>query len=175
MSYQQVIELIGDRIDRFGWTTIAVETAPGDPPWQYTVGLGLTYGLPELVTVGSPHPEHAYELFPKIIDRMVTDWGDDVPAEAEFDGYTWALRAVHGSHWTGDRFAKWVDYHGETGQFIEPRAIQAFFRDRFQGLYPWEPGINPRVRKLQTRLDLPLKHPVPPRQSSHRRKHSHRK
>jgi len=154
MTRLQVLDRMAERIDHHGFTTVCVETEPHDPPWQYTVGLLKTHGLPELVLAGVRNTGVAGGLFPLIVDHLLEEWGGSPPEVATVGARRWGFRTVHGSHWSTDRFSSWFGYHEWIGLTLEPQAIQVFWTDH-AGALPWAPASRRSARRRQPRLDRP--------------------
>jgi Domain of unknown function (DUF4262) len=122
------------------------------PPWAYTVGF-LERDYPELVVLGLDDVSAAGFLH-GVYDRIAAG---DPPAVGrehahECCGNPYRLVPIPLDRWLmpdDDLLLGCRDYYGVRGRFpTEPRAAQLVWADP-DGYLPWEPGFEPRLRRLQ--------------------------
>jgi len=147
---------IRKKLDRYGWTVIAVDEGAGGPAFAYTVGLSAKFGSPELCVAGLPS-RAAGELLGKLVEdvsagRLSLD-GDNVPAGlGETQDCVW--RRVHPSQFVGDNFGALLRWREEEGAASSPEAYQWVWPDD-EGRLPFDSACRLEVRMMQTPLWAP--------------------
>jgi len=149
----EILERVEQRRIEIGWYAIAVSGIDGVPrPWTYTIGLTQTWGAPELVMVGACGHCAKQTFDQLVLDRIATSWGCDPPAEVRVGDQRLGIVPVHPSQWATDRFTMWLEHRLCFPHDAPQRAVQLLFADEDHVL-PTEPGVDPTVRRAQTRLD----------------------
>ena len=168
-----------DRIDRHGYTAVAVGTGecsvagcscrPERHPYAYSLGF-TEHDHPELVTFGLPIPAanmlidpvlHAARSGePMAIGREHRHRIDGGPVVALVPVPELWLRRDPG------RFSSWIDLYGPP----LPPVVQICWADHHERM-PWEPGCDEAVVAAQPILaDDPLRYPPPPHRRGRRRR-----
>jgi hypothetical protein len=132
---------------------VAVQYVGGDAfttAWAYTIGR-LRRGLPELITIGlDPSSAHG------ILLRIDQQWSEHPPAtDGSFDhDKTYRLLPVPNRIWATTDYLLGAarDAHSHPND-LGLVAFQVVWADP-QGRFPWEPGVNARLRRLQPLLGL---------------------
>jgi hypothetical protein len=155
---------IAHRIERFGFTTMSVNTGecsvPGcsspehsGPTWTYSIGM-LEHEHPEIVIVGAPLAL-AYEL----IDAAF-EWhhaGLSLPfgrhGRLTTVGATFTTVPVPHLCWTeSDLMAYWHNYYRTVGwpeiECVDDPVVQLVIADE-QGLFPWDEGCEAALVERQ--------------------------
>ena len=137
-------------IQQNGWHVLNVSPDRGHPPHSYSIGLFATFEHPEIVIFGLPGATAQ-----KLIDVLA----DDVKEGESFEPgcrYSHVLKGydvmfVRVAPETYQKhFGRALDYYGS----VSFPVVQMVWPDR-NGLYPWESGCDPEIRKLQPVLSRP--------------------
>jgi hypothetical protein len=153
----ELLASIHGNVEQIGWSLVGVHGGPTYPSWTYTIGLIKSFDHPELIVVGLPPNDGGAflnELGERIKAGVVLAAGDELDAWDK----RWRLAEVHPSHWTTDRFAVWVEYHGTIRHLLEPRALQVVWPDE-AGNFPGEPGWNHALDRARRDLSEPATEP----------------
>jgi len=146
---QKVIDNVATR----GWHCMLVSSSKdGEPSFAYTVGLWENLSSPELIVFGLP-----LDFMHRMLDRAVDNIRSGVSVA---EGVRWSgLLANHecisreaSPANTAEylRFARWYfGYRRGAGLLT---AFQLFWPGAVDGLFPWERGCDPEVRRLQPPL-----------------------
>ncbi len=146
-----VAKMLAD-IERVGWTAIGVFDPEGDePPFTYTIGLGVSYNHPELITFGLP-PEVAHGVIATAIEQIKA--GVDFTTQLDTDV----------SNIISDDFTcRFLSMSESQAQEFMLQAINFYqmieASDRFASLqlvwpdennqYPWQDECNPGIAMAQ--------------------------
>ncbi len=134
-------------IDRYGWHVAKIEGDDRVPPWAFTIGLGDTFGHPEVLAAGMQLAQlHA------VLNRV----GDLLRAGNRFEpgqqvhnileGFACAFRAVAPCwHQPFAGNAAW--HHRDSGLEL----LQCFWPDP-EGRFPWDEGFPADLLPLQPLL-----------------------
>lgn len=127
------------KIERYGWTGVAVEAGHDNPGWAYTIGLSDHFEHPELVVVGLPPPD-AYWMLGHVA-RYVRDGGCVEVGERILlarAGIDVVVGDVHPDQWDEhDTFNQWLNYYGALGPpYPEERALQLILPTGRRGRRP---------------------------------------
>ena len=146
----------GRSIRRFGVHAVYVGDYSRDPPaWVYSVGFDEQFDYPEVVAFDMPQPTAArfvaYTYDEVKAGRLVIE--DGATADGAETRCVW--RKVH-----PDQLAEWLPLalwrrYAKTGKRVGLEAYQLVLSDP-DGLMPWEPGYDERLRPLQPALWEPL-------------------
>lgn len=148
---------IAHRIERFGFTTIAVNTGecsvPGcsgpehsGPTWTYSIGM-LEHEHPEIVIVGAP-PGLAYQLIESAFEwhhsRLSLPFGRQDRVSTV--GATCTTVPVPDRCWLeSNLMGYWHNYYGTVGWphlgELDDAVLQLVFADE-QGRFPWDEGCD---------------------------------
>jgi hypothetical protein len=104
-SRDDVLEGMHQRIQEYGFTTIAVEE---DPPWVYTIGLARV-GHPELVVAGT-HIAFAYSLLQMLGGRVMHGEQFGVDSVTDVGGLLCSLGPVHPTRLASGLCGMWSEY-----------------------------------------------------------------
>lgn len=116
---------IHGKIERKGWTCVAVEAGHDNPGWAYTIGLVDHFDHPELVVVGLPPPD-AYWLLDHVArtvrEGAEVDVGERILLPRA--GIDVVVGEVHPAQWEEhDTFNIWLNYYEALGP--PPPAMRA--------------------------------------------------
>ena len=155
--YDEELFDIAYKIERFGYTTIGVNTGkcavPGcdcppssGPPWFYTIGM-LEHGHPEIVIVGDA-PGHPCDLLSFAFDQHHE--GDTLPfgrdASMTAAGATFTTLAIPRRCWVDSSLvAFWHNYYRAVGwppmDSLHAPFLQLVVADE-AGRFPWDEGCD---------------------------------
>jgi hypothetical protein len=147
-----------DDIAKFGWYDICVEEDEEGPGFNYTVGLMLKFGHPEIIIFGQKKTLLYAVLWIAVQDiekgRQFVEPG---LYEDLLHGYACYAKPVHPSqHRAYLGYAMWFCRHcGQPGTL---KAVQLFWPDK-AGKFPWEVECHPSVCNLQPLLDKQVQGP----------------
>lgn len=147
------------RIERQGWSSVAMWDDDEVQYWQYTIGFDESLGQPEVIVGGLP-PGAADALFGPLYQAI--KHGLVTPG----DGVRWGLdgredcvfRALHPSRRMLEWAALAMRRRAERGRApLELRVIQLALPDA-AGILPWRPGYDPAQRLRAPELWRPAQH-----------------
>ena len=144
------------KLDRQGWTIVAVDEGSNGPAFAYTVGLSAKFGSPELCVAGLP-ARAAGELLGKLVEDVAAGRlsleGDNVPAGLH-ETHDCVWRRVHPSQFVGETFGVLLRWRDEEGAAAPPEAYQWVWPDD-EGRLPFDAACRLEVRMMQTPLWAP--------------------
>ncbi len=147
---RQALRLVAER----GWHVVPIEGGPQE--WAYTIGLPDSLGSPELITFG---PARGVARMLETARTHIVDGRLRVADGLAWDGlgFPTCWRRVHESQVMGFQWLLLAKAHAEAlaGERLTVEAYQMFAPDA-AGRYPWDPGYDRRLRKLQPLLYEPL-------------------
>jgi hypothetical protein len=114
------------KIERYGWTCVAVEAGHDNPSWAYTIGLSDRFDHPELVMVGLPPPD-AYWVLGQVARHVRDGAGVEVGERILVPraGIDVLVGDVDPDQWELGTFNQWLNYYGALGPpYPEQRAVQ---------------------------------------------------
>jgi hypothetical protein len=135
-------------IEKFGLHIISVMEEGGLPPFSYSIGIGQSLGLPELIVVGLKNSVAHYAIN-ACYDQMKAG---TVMAPGVFitgllgGGFSCAIGAVDPSHFK--EYMGWALWLYEGANF---RALQIIFPST-ANVFPWEPAASVSFRDRQPLL-----------------------
>jgi len=142
---QDYVEKAKKMLDKHGWM-IQVVLGDSDPGFAYTVGFSKTLERPEVFMVG---------FAPDLMQALLNDLGQmiregtEIKSPGFLDGlirdYPVAFRPVEPLS---------VEENSNAGQAILGHSFEAYqmFLPDPNGLFPWDPGCDPKYVKVQTKL-----------------------
>jgi len=128
---------------------IAHEAERGErPQYAYTVGMGHSFGQPEVLVIGLPR-EVAQDLLDNLADEA--DGGRTFAAGEQHDGLVrgYPVRLLRVS---GDQAAQWLPLVGWAYERADVPCLQLVYPDR-QGRWPWQPDVRDGFRRIQPVLE----------------------
>lgn len=140
----EVDELIFRNVRRYGCHIVNIVDA--DPPFDFSIGLYLNYGHPELIIFGLP--ESSAGIINGVRDRVAAghifknrEISDDLLTEG-YKACFWQLP-----------YDVYPDYLGTAAWFYAPSwiafpTLQIIWSDK-HGRFPWEEGCAPHVKERQ--------------------------
>jgi Domain of unknown function (DUF4262) len=145
-------------VERDGWALVHKLRIGRTPACGHTIGLSARFDHPELVVVGLDQLA-MFGLLGELAPAVTRGERFDALPEGRFvvRGHPFRVVPVHLEQWWTDRFELWWDYYG-SGVLPPPRALQVLWPDPWDRL-PGDPEIEPRVRRLQPRLDRAPRRP----------------
>lgn len=143
-------------VKEYGWSVVLVPADDRGPGWAFTIGLWHSYRSPELAMFG---------LEPYDMQTCLNDLGDQAAAGRPLrPNQEWPDAVIHrpvllhpvDHGWHRAFFSMGVGFY----RWPRMPVLQAVWPDE-RGLYPWQPGSDPRSRDAQPWLWLsPDEHPT---------------
>jgi Domain of unknown function (DUF4262) len=143
------VKLLAD-VRAHGFHVVAILDDEEGPGFAFTVGVYLRTLRPEILIMGIP-PDPAHRVLNAIAQRVVE--GEALRAGKRYEGFADGkevmFRPIHES-----QFPEYLGYAGWFYRSPFP-AIQCVWPD-LKGLFPHEPGFDPRFVGRQIDLSIPL-------------------
>ena len=143
---------IGREIAQRGWHFETLADSETAPPATYTVGLGESFGNPELILIGLP-PELARTVLTKMAEQ-IRDGQAYVPGRRYsgiLDKFDVLIGAVHATQ-AERRLPLAAAWYATRPEPQPLRAIQIFFPDR-AGHFPGDPASDLQAASIQPSLE----------------------
>lgn len=102
---------------------MSVSASPPEHSWMYTIGLGRSFGHPELVVVGASPPvgpDVLTELSARVVRGDRFEIGDELVTAYGIVG----IGDVHGDHITGGLIAEAVNYEAWLGPPLSDLSVR---------------------------------------------------
>jgi len=148
ISKESFFEKIDTLIHRAGFAFICIGPDVDAPPFAYTVGLTETYGCPELLIFGVGE-QIANVAFHSVVDKIKSGTRfSDGDVLVEVLNLPCSIKVVPSE--AALKFALNVASRYEHSAQL-PTFQQIVYPDR-AGVFPWEPGYDESMRRIQTEL-----------------------
>ena len=115
-----------DRIERFGFTVMAIEASS---PWAYTIGLVEKFEHPELVITGLS-TQSSYDALSAAAEHVrLGERYERVGERFDLHGATVRVGAIHTEQWRHGRFNGWLEFYDWEMRSPLRRALQLIVDD----------------------------------------------